>query len=774
MVHSCQIFLIVGEKNITNHDAGSIICSSEVEEIHVDTEMNLGAFIQLCFCTFIAIEVEGNFPFRNVSLPWDVRVEDLVSRLTVEEVILQLSKGGAGESGGPAPGIPRLGIDPYQWNTECLRGDVEAGNATSFPEAIGLAASFSPALIFAVANATAFEVRAKHSDFMRRKVYSDHTGLSCFSPVINIMRHPLWGRNQETYGEDPYMSGTLAEHFVHGLQGDHQRYIKANAGCKHFDAHSGPENIPVSRLSFDAKVTMRDWRLTFLPQFKRCVEAGTLSIMCSYNRLNGIPACAHKQLLTDILRKEWKFTGYVVSDEGALEFSITKHKYFNNSVNAAAASFNAGTNLELSANQTHPVYSYLNQALQQRKITKELLYDRLKPLFYTRMRLGEFDPPEMNPYSNISLSVIQSPAHRELSIQAAMKSFVMLKNDNQLPLRLKIKTLAIVGPMADNPLQLFGDYSPTPDTRFIVTPYKGLKSLANVTKFAAGCLAPSCSTFSARDIQQAVQDTDLTIVCLGTGVALVSENRDRKNFDLPGKQSDLLTYAIDNSPGKVIVLLFSAGPLHISIAVGNPKVTAIFQCFFPAQATGEALRRIFLGSRAETNPAGRLPYTWYASMDQVPSITNYTMVNRTYRYFLEEPLFPFGYGLSYTKFTYVSLAVSHLRLAPGQNQTVKVEVRNDGKVFDGDEVVQVYVAWENAEKLKMPQLQLVGFDRVNIARGPSVTRYFTITPEQLAVWDDARGSVIRPGTITVYAGGQQPFQKTRVPSNVLSTKFTII
>ncbi|XP_064628151.1 uncharacterized protein LOC135487892 isoform X2 [Lineus longissimus] len=620
MVHSCQIFLIVGEKNITNHDAGSIICSSEVEEIHVDTEMNLGAFIQLCFCTFIAIEVEGNFPFRNVSLPWDVRVEDLVSRLTVEEVILQLSKGGAGESGGPAPGIPRLGIDPYQWNTECLRGDVEAGNATSFPEAIGLAASFSPALIFAVANATAFEVRAKHSDFMRRKVYSDHTGLSCFSPVINIMRHPLWGRNQETYGEDPYMSGTLAEHFVHGLQGDHQRYIKANAGCKHFDAHSGPENIPVSRLSFDAK----------------------------------------------------------------------------------------------------------------------------------------------------------SPAHRELSIQAAMKSFVMLKNDNQLPLRLKIKTLAIVGPMADNPLQLFGDYSPTPDTRFIVTPYKGLKSLANVTKFAAGCLAPSCSTFSARDIQQAVQDTDLTIVCLGTGVALVSENRDRKNFDLPGKQSDLLTYAIDNSPGKVIVLLFSAGPLHISIAVGNPKVTAIFQCFFPAQATGEALRRIFLGSRAETNPAGRLPYTWYASMDQVPSITNYTMVNRTYRYFLEEPLFPFGYGLSYTKFTYVSLAVSHLRLAPGQNQTVKVEVRNDGKVFDGDEVVQVYVAWENAEKLKMPQLQLVGFDRVNIARGPSVTRYFTITPEQLAVWDDARGSVIRPGTITVYAGGQQPFQKTRVPSNVLSTKFTII
>ncbi|CAH2221937.1 probable beta-D-xylosidase 5 [Pelobates cultripes] len=232
----------------------------------------------------LVISYGQEYPFMDPSLPWDKRVEDLIGRLTLEEMVLQLARGGAGKNG-PAPAIPRLGIKPYSWNTECLRGDVQApGWATSYPQALGLAASFSSELVAKVANATATEVRAKHNYFMSIGNYDDHTGLSCFSPVINIMRHPLWGRNQETYGEDPYLSGVLAAAFVKGLQGDHPRYVKANAGCKHFDAHGGPENIPVSRFSFDAQVLERDLRMTFLPQFHACIQAGSYSIMCSYNR----------------------------------------------------------------------------------------------------------------------------------------------------------------------------------------------------------------------------------------------------------------------------------------------------------------------------------------------------------------------------------------------------------------------------------------------------------------------------------------------------------
>lgn len=276
-----------------------------------------------------------DFPFRDPTLPWEERLDDLMARLTLKEMVLQMARGGA-KNNGPAPPIDRLGIGPYNWNTECLRGDVEAyGWATSYPQALGLAASFSPELIYQVANATATEVRAKHNIFASLGDYRDHTGLSCFSPVLNIMRHPLWGRNQETYGEDPFLTSELAVAFVMGLQGNHPRYIKASAGCKHFDVHGGPENIPTSRLNFDAKVEERDWRMTFLPQFEACARAGTFSFMCSYNRINGVPACANKKLLTDILRGEWGFQGYVVSDEGAVELIMVGHHFTHNFLDTA-------------------------------------------------------------------------------------------------------------------------------------------------------------------------------------------------------------------------------------------------------------------------------------------------------------------------------------------------------------------------------------------------------------------------------------------------------
>ncbi|XP_050390187.1 uncharacterized protein LOC126809596 [Patella vulgata] len=375
-----------------------------------------------------------DFPFRNPNLSWNTRVDDLVGRLTLDEITLQMAKGGAGING-PAPAISRLGIGPYQWNSECLHGEV-GQMATAYPQSIGLAASWSYDVVHRMAEATSEAVRANHNKAVNNHNYADRTGLSCFSPVLNIMRDPRWGRNQETYGEDPYLSGMFGIAFVKGLQGNHSRYIRANGGCKHFNVHGGPENIPSFRWNFNSKVSMRDWRTTFLPAFRYCVKAGAYSLMCSYNSINGVPACANKQLLTDILRKEWGFHGYVVSDMEAVENIKNAFHYRSNDVDTAAVALEAGLNLELAApDYKKETLMSISEAVRQGQLAESVVRERVKPLFYTRMRHGEFDPPNMNPYSSIGMSVIENQSHRNMAIEAAMKSFVLLKNDGTLPLK---------------------------------------------------------------------------------------------------------------------------------------------------------------------------------------------------------------------------------------------------------------------------------------------------------------------------------------------------
>ncbi|KAM4700600.1 uncharacterized protein O3C94_001691 isoform 2-T2 [Discoglossus pictus] len=725
--------------------------------------------LHLTFC-------EGlDYPFMDPSLSWDVRVNDLIERLTLEEMVLQMARGGVKENG-PAPPIPRLGIKPYNWNTECLRGDAEApGWATAFPQALGLAASFSPELVARVANATATEVRAKHNYFTSVGNYDDHTGLSCFSPVINIMRHPLWGRNQETYGEDPYLSGVLATAFVRGLQGDHPRYVKANAGCKHFAVHGGPENIPVSRFSFDAKVEERDLRMTFLPQFHACVQAGTYSIMCSYNRVNGVPACANKKLLTDILRSEWGFNGYVVSDEGAIEFIMQEHHYTSSFLDTAIESVNSGCNLELSVNLADNVFMKIQEAVTSGNITVETIKDRLYPLFYTRMRLGEFDPPDMNPYSSLDLSVVQSQEHRDLAVEAAIKSFVLLKNNKDiLPLDLESirgKKIGIIGPLADDHYVLFGDYAPRPDPQYISTPRDGLGILPVQVSFTAGCTGAQCVNYSHSEVQTLVKSVDITIVCLGTGITIESESVDRNDLSLPANQEILLKDAVDAAAGHpVILLLFNAGPLDISWAKDSDGVHAIMECFFPAQAAGIAIAKTLEGEGG-VSPAGRLPATWPYGMKQVPNMENYTMQGRTYRYYGNQvPLYPFGYGLSYTTFLYSDLQVMPSILTLCDMLYLSMQVKNSG-TKTGEEVVQLYMSWSEAS-VPVPGWQLVGTQRVSIPVGNTMKIYFSVLPQQRAVWTDQW--MLEPGNFLLYAGGQQPFQVTRVPSNVLEGKFTVL
>ncbi|WAR07415.1 BXL2-like protein [Mya arenaria] len=711
----------------------------------------------------------ADLPFRNVSLQWNTRVDDLVGRLTLPDIMFQMAKGGAGAQGGPAPAIPRLGIEPWAWNTECLRGDAGAGEATGFPQAIGLAAAFNPQLIFDVAKATGVEVRAKHNDYVKHKQYGDHKGLSCFSPVINIMRHPLWGRNQETYGEDPYLSGEYAANFVKGLQGDHFRYVQANAGCKHFDVHGGPENIPQSRFSFDAKVSERDWRLTFLPAFRTCVKAGTYSIMCSYNSINGVPACANHDLLTKTLRAQWGFRGYVVSDADALGNIITWHMYTNSTVDAAAMCVNAGCNLELGGPS---IYPHIVDAIKQGKLSETLVRERVKPLFYTRMRLGEFDPPEMNPYLRYNLSLVQSDEHRALAVKAAMQTIVLLKNSNGLlPIKKHFNTIAVIGPMADNLVQQYGSYAADVSAKYARSPLAGLRPLADTVNFAAGCNDNKCANYSAPDVQKAVKGAQLVVICLGTGWLVEGEGNDRADMNLPGNQSQLLTDAIKYGGGSPILLLvFSGGPLNISAADRDPRVSAIMQCFFPAQATGDAIFNVITMATNDASPAARLPYTWYDTADQIPSMTKYTMTGRTYRYFQGAPLYPFGYGLSYTKFRYFGVELIPVILA-GDDQYVYGQVMNTGAV-DSDEVVQLYISWRSTNQT-MPRLQLAGFSRIHIRTGESQEFKFTVNARQLAVWTDDKGFVVEPGVIDVYVGGQQPNQRRTVPSNVLNTHFQI-
>ncbi|XP_077989175.1 uncharacterized protein LOC144443528 [Glandiceps talaboti] len=711
----------------------------------------------------------GDYPFRNTSLSWNERVQDLVGRLTLDEMILQMARGGV-LTNGPAPPIDRLGIGPYSWNTECLRGDAKTGFATSFPQSIGLSASFDTDLIHQVSRAVAYEVRAKYNNYTKHKVYGDHKGLSCFSPVINIARHPLWGRNQETYGEDPYLTGSLAASYVIGLQGTHPRYIITNAGCKHFDVHGGPENIPTSRFSFDAKVSERDWRMTFLPAFHECVKAGTYSLMCSYNRINGVPACANKKLLIDILREEWKFIGYVISDESAVERIFEDHHYTKDMLETAIAAVNSGLNLELSHNLRNNTFMQISKAVQQGKIMESTVRERVAPLFYTRMRLGEFDPDEMNPYTKLNLSVVESPEHRELAINAAGKTFVLLKNTgNTLPITGKIDSLAVVGPFADSPSVIYGTYAPD-ISNFTQTPRQGLSQLApKSTKYASGCLTPSCSLYDAEAVEAAVKDTDLVVVCLGTGANIESESHDRSNLTLPGQQQRLLQDTVKFAKGKpVILLLFNAGPLDVSWAVNNDAVSAIVECFFPAQATGTALYRLFVNMEG-SNPAGRLPMTWPKSMDQVPPMVDYSMEGRTYRYFKGEPLFPFGYGLSYTKFKYSDVKVTPSSVKPCNSVTVSVSVQNIGSL-SGDEVIQLYISWNDAS-IPVPQQQLVGFNRTEMQPNQSISVSFTIVPHVMAVYTTQW--VIEPGIYTVYVGGQQPNQVTQVPSNVLKGQFKV-
>ncbi|XP_048236733.1 beta-xylosidase/alpha-L-arabinofuranosidase 2-like [Haliotis rufescens] len=739
----------------------------------------MASLVVVVVCVAAVHVAHGALPYQNTNLGWDARVDDLVSRMTLQEIQVQLASG-QGES----PAIPHLGIKNYAWWTNCGRGDV-AKNATGFPQFIGIGASFDADLVYRMAVATSTEVRAYFNYYMARHAKMQiHMAASCFSPNVDTFRDPRWGRGQETFGEDPFHVGELGYMHVKGLHGNDTRYVRTSSGCKHYVISGGPEDWPISRHDFDPKVSTRDLRTYFLPPFRRCVEAGAYSLICSYNLVNGVPACANKEILTDILRGERNFKGYIAADAGEIMMMIYHRKLFKTKMEAAVACLKAGCNLEVEGG-TGRAYLELADAVKQGKISETFVRDQMKPLIYTRMRLGEFDPPSMNPYNNLDVHKdVLNKDHIALALEAAMKSFVLLKNENNyLPLKAKLNTIAVVGPMSDNKNDIRGDYASYTDHNFVDSALDGLKNLANHVNYKSGCGdGVTCNQLKNNDVISAVSGVDAIFVCLGGGQTIEREGHDRHSVGLPGHQLDLLKTVVNHVQGgpgivgkraastPIILLLFNGGPLQVTWAEANPHVTAILDCFIPHQKTGEAIQKVLTNDGPYSVPSAKMPYTVPASDSQIPPMTDYTMDRRTYWYFKGDPLYPFGYGLSYTTWRYSGLQYNH-NINAGSDLKGQVVVSNTGN-YNADEIIQVYVSWTDSS-LNMPKYKLVAFGRVYVQQGQHTTFKFTISHKNLAVWDDKDGWKVVPGKMNLYVGGQQPHQKKAMSSNVLSGQFTI-
>lgn len=825
--------------------------------------------------------------YKDSDSPIKDRVQDLVSKMTLEEKISQMVFN--------APAIERLDIPKYCWWNECLHGVGYAGLATSFPQAIGLAATWNTSLMHQVAVVISDEARAKHHEADRLGVHGVHTGLTYWSPNINIFRDPRWGRGQETYGEDPYLTAAMGVAIVKGLQGDDPRTIKVVATPKHFAVHSGPES---KRHSFDAQIDEHDLRETYLPHFEACIkEAGAYSIMGAYNRTNGEPCCASHTLLKKILREEWGFEGYVVSDCEAIKDIYANHKLVETAEEAAALAVKAGC--DLNCGETYPA---LLAAVEKGLISEEAIDRSVKRLFTARFRLGMFDPPEQVAYAQIPYEVNASDEHHQLALKAAQESIVLLKNEVELlPLNKEIDSIAVIGPNADEVLALLANYEGTPSQ--VITPLEGIRKkispstelyTARGCEMAAGmnplstvptaCLRPTNSdgyqtglsgeyfdnpdfegkpainridplikfvwrdntpvtgrmsdSFSVRwtgslipptsgtynlgvrglnwyrltldseliaehhDLHEAMTEVkeveleagrfysiqleyvnrglnpqvqllwsllgvdleaialevankaEVVVVVMGLALTLESEEisvevegfagGDRTDIQLPRSQEELLRKI--HALGKPVVLVLLNGSA-LAINWAAEHIPAIVEAWYPGQAGGDAIADVLFG---DYNPAGRLPVTFYKSVEDLPPFEDYRMEGRTYRYFRGEPLYPFGHGLSFTTFEFENLHIEPAEVKAGERVVVSLEVTNTGDRA-GDEIVQLYLRHLDAP-IPHPIKELKGFIRISLQPGKQQSVTYTLHANQLGYYDEGLRHVVRPGTVEVLIG----------------------
>lgn len=677
------------------------------------------------------------------------RARKLVAQMTLEEKAFQTVNGAAA--------IERLGIKAYNWWNEALHGVARAGLATVFPQAISLAATFDEDFIEKVADAISTEGRAK---FNMQQEYDDtdiYKGLTFWSPNVNIFRDPRWGRGHETFGEDPYLTSRLGVRFVEGLQGHDENYMKAAACAKHFAVHSGPEDL---RHSFNAVVSRQDLYETYLPAFKACVkEAKVEAVMGAYNRTNGDPCCGNKVLLQDILRKEWGFKGHVVSDCWAIKDFHEGHGVTGGPLESVAMAVNNGCDLNCGQ-----LFVYVAEAVKQGMVSEERLDEALVNLFTARMKLGVFDEKGSTPYDDIPFTVVDSMEMKALNLEAAEKCITLLKNENDLlPLdKSKIKTIGIIGPNADNRKALVGNYEGTASRYYTIS--EGIQDYVGDdvrVLVSEGChlYKDSISNLSkGRDriseVKGVCAASDVVVLCLGLDSGLEGEegdegnqyaSGDKPNLNLPGKQQEILETAYES--GKPVVLVLLSGSA-LAVNWADEHIPAIIQGWYPGAQGGKAIARVLFG---EKNPEGRLPLTFYRSTEELPEFTDYTMKGRTYRYMEGEALYPFGYGLSYTSFTYSSPKVSTDTVGE-DGITVSAVLTNDGRC-EGTETVQVYV---KADRAGTPNAQLKGIRKVTLKPGESKEISVKLPLEAFALYDEQAVNRVSEGNYLIYIGGSQP------------------
>jgi beta-glucosidase len=844
--------------------------------------------------------------YLDPKLPLAQRIDDLVGRMTLPEKVSQMQN--------KAPAIPRLHIAEYDWWNEGLHGVARSGYATVFPQAIGLAATWDTALIHRVADTISTEARAKYNEAQRNENHSIYYGLTLWSPNINIVRDPRWGRGQETYGEDPFLTGQIGAAFVRGLQGTDPNYLKVVATAKHYAVHSGPES---ERHTFDAVVSPHDLEDTYLPAFRELVvNAHVDSVMCAYNSIDGSPACSSPMLLQQKLKKEWHFKGFVVSDCAAITDIVVGHKFATDMARASALSVKAGTDLSCGRE-----YAVLVDAVHQELISEAEIDEAVKRLFTARFRLGMFDPASEVAYSSIPLSEVDSAAHAALSLEAARASMVLLKNDRKiLPLSRSLLSIAIIGPNADALPALEGNYNavashpvvplaafeqrlpgriryaqgspyvdgvpiPVPETVFssmsnetgehglkaeyfdgadlsrspaftridrhidfdwnASSPVEGVSGESFSVRWTGSITAPApgtidfgfslahCSTcddaetvkvwldgklvndfihaathgrraptarfdvtfndvkphpirieythnaphFGAgltfnwkppvaalrEEAVAAAAKADVIIAFLGLSPEIEGEEMpvhvqgfdggDRRTIELPAVQQQLVSaLAITGKP--LVLVLMNGGALALQSA--GQKATAVLEAWYPGQIGGTAIAETLFG---ENNPSGRLPITFYASTDQLPSFGDYAMSNRTYRYFTGAPLYPFGYGLSYTSFQYTTGRLSTMMLHAGDSLAVSAQVTNTGD-RDGEETVEIYLVPKAI--IGAPLRTLVGFEKLHLRNGETKAVHMTIDPRQLSLVAPDGIRSVQPGEYELYLGGGQPSHDTGI------------
>jgi beta-glucosidase len=845
----------------------------------------------------------AELPFRNPDLPVEQRIDDLLGRLTLEEkVSLMIER---------AAPVARLGIPKFPWWSEALHGVARAGRATVFPQAIALASTWDTDLMHRVSTAISDEARAMNNRWVKRGKRNIYQGLVFWSPNINIFRDPRWGRGQETYGEDPVLTGAMGVTFVTGMQGDDPHYLKTVATPKHYAVHSGPEP---ERHTFDARVSETDLRETYLPAFRRTVmEAKAQSVMCAYNSFRGQPACGSDELLKTILRGEWGFSGYVVSDCGAVQDIFLHHKARKTATEAAAMALEAGTDLECGSGSSTPgspdAFLTLGDAVHQGLVKESDLDRALRRLFRAQMHLGVFDPPERVPWSGLTYeSVVNSPEHQELALEAAREAIVLLKNEGHtLPLGKDLRTLAVIGPNAAPTEVLVGNYAGTPvapvsilagiraklgaSTRVTYgrgaplaegvpdldlvpgsalsttrngravaglsgayyaghfdgapvlervdpavdfdwgdgSPAAGLDDDSFSVRWTGALEAPAtgryalavrCATMCRlfvdnKPVAQGRSDhepttvsgdvelragqsypirvelehekydavvqllwqmpgahrgeeakavalakaADAVVLVLGLSSRLEGEEMgihiegfaggDRTRLDLPRVQRDLMKAVVEAASGKPVVLVLLSGSA-LAVSWADAHAPAIVEAWYPGQAGGTAVADVLFG---DTSPAGRLPVTFYRSVDQLPPFTDYAMKGRTYRYFEGTPLYPFGHGLSYTRFSYDRLRVPAKRAA-GEAVEVSVRVRNEGQVA-ADEVVQVYVSDRDASA-PVPIRALKAFRRLALRPGEARTVRFSLSARDFSLVGADGRRTVEPGRFLIAVGGKQP------------------